>query len=233
MVAFGAELLEVIPRTPNVSSFRFANTFNIFYRAGQYSILTIMKNRKKLRHVFSISSSPTEKGYLEYTTMLRDTDFKNSLRELRIGEKVYLDLPFGDFVIEENATKICMLAGGIGITPFRSMIKFCTDNRLPIKITLLYGSRSEEDIAFRDDFEMMEKENPNLKVVHILTRDSEGWRGYVGYIDEALVKKEVPDYKDNLFYCCGPPVMIETIEDRLSRIGVKTERIRKENFSGY
>lgn len=233
MPAFEAELLKAVPRTLDISSFRFSNPMDIAYKAGQYLSITINEGGKALIHYFSISSSPTEKGYLEFTTRLRDTEFKNALRKLEIGDKVYLKAPFGDFVLDDATGRIGMLSGGIGIAPLRSMIRYCTDKRLGTKIVLLYGNRSERDIVFKDELEDMQRENPNLKVVHTLAEAGEDWKGYRGYIDAAMVKKEIPDYEERVFYSCGPPAMVEAMEGLLVKMGVKKENIREENFSGY
>jgi len=233
MPAFEAELLETIPRTDNISSFRFSNPVNLQFEAGQYFIITIKEGDNTLVHHFSFSNSPTEIGYLEFTTRLRDSEFKNALIGLKKGDTVKLNGPFGEFLLKVGAEKISMLSGGIGITPFRSMIKYCTDKRLKTKITLIYGNRSEADIAFKDELDIMQKENSNLKVVHTLSETVEGWSGYKGHIDESMIKKEIPDYADNIFYCSGPPGMVKVIGDLILNIGVNKDNIIRENFSGY
>ncbi len=184
-------------------------------------------------HHFSISNSPTEEGYLEFTTRLRDSEFKNALRKLKEGEMVNLKAPYGEFIIENVVEKIGMLSGGIGIAPLRSMIRYCTDKNLRKEITLLYGSRAERDIIFRDELEDIQRKNPNFKVVHILSEADDNWRGYKGIIDKERVKKEIPDFKERVFYSCGPPLMVEAMDNILSDIGIKKENIRKENLYGY
>ena len=152
---------------------------------------------------------------------------------LKKGDAVKLNGPFGEFLLKTDGEKIGMLSGGIGITPFRSMIKYCTDKDLKTKITLLYGNRSKADIAFKDEFEIIQKNNPNLKVVHTLSEADGGWMEYKGHIDESMIKKEIPDYLDSFFYCSGPPSMVKAMGELLLNIGVNEDKIRKENFSGY
>jgi ferredoxin-NADP reductase len=126
-----------------------------------------------------------------------------------------------------------LLAGGIGITPFRSICKYCTDMRLTAKITLLYGNRSESDIVFKKELEEMEKQNENLKVVFMLNEASSRWKGVTGVIDAELVKKEVPDYKERVFYVCGPPPMVQAMEKLIRDLGLPQTQLRLEAFTGH
>ena len=125
------------------------------------------------------------------------------------------------------------LAGGIGITPFKSMCQCCTDLRLNTKITLLYGNRRKEDIAFRKEFEELERQNKNLKVVFTLTETESDWKGSAGLITAEMIKKEVPDYKKNVFYTCGPPRMVEMMEKLVEQLGVTKTQLKREYFIGY
>jgi ferredoxin-NADP reductase len=105
--------------------------------------------------------------------------------------------------------------------------------RLTAKITLLYGNRSESDIVFKKELEEMEKQNENLKVVFILNEASNGWKGITGVIDAELVKKEVPDYKERVFYACGPPPMVQAMEKLIRDLGLPLTQLRVEAFTGH
>jgi ferredoxin-NADP reductase len=97
----------------------------------------------------------------------------------------------------------------------------------------LYGNRTEEDIVFRKEFEEMQKLSMNLKVVFAVDEASKAWNGYVGRIDAEMVKKEIPDYLETVFYTCGPPAMVEAMERLLNDLGLHEEQIKTENFPGY
>jgi ferredoxin-NADP reductase len=126
-----------------------------------------------------------------------------------------------------------MLSGGIGITPLRSICRYCLDTNLKTKTTLLYGNRTEEDIVFRKEFEEMQRLNMNLKVVFAVDEANKAWTGYVGRIDAEMVKKEIPNYLETVFYTCGPPAMVEAMEGLLNDLGLPEEQMKTENFPGY
>ena len=233
MTRFESELLYIIPRTHDVSSFRFGNPLNIPFKAGQYLTLTINAKGEELIHAFSISNSPTEKGYFEVTTKLRDSKFKKALRNLKVGDRMSLQAPFGHFTLNGSEKKVGMLAGGVGISPLRSMIKYCTDKKLDVNITLLYGNHSEGDIIFKEDLEKIRGKNRNLKVVYTLNTARDNWRGHYGFIDANLIKEEIPDFKERYFFSCGPPMMVKTMVTILHQLDVKKDKIKIEHFAGY
>jgi len=146
-------------------------------------------------------------------------------------------MPYGSFTFEGEYEKIAFLSGGIGITPIRSMCKFATDTGLPTDIVLLYGNNREEDIIFRQDFDEMQSVNKNLRVVYTLTSpdiDKKSWQGRSGYIDDEMIKEEIPDYKERVFYVCGAPGIVENLVNILKdRLGIQENKIRLENFVGY
>ena len=230
---FETNVKEIIPRTYNVTSFRFPRPATLSYKPGQYMILTIKSGGKNLSKPFSLSSSPTEKENIEFTKKLTDSEFSNALRTLKVGDWAMIDAPYGKFTFEGENGKIVLLGGGIGITPFKSICKYCTDMRLTAEVTLLYGNRSESDIVFKKEFEEMEKQNKNLKVVFILNEASSAWKGATGVINAEMVKKEVPDYKESVFYACGPPPMVQAMEKLVKDLGLPPAQLKLEAFTGH
>lgn len=203
------------------------------YKAGQFMFVTLSIGELKMQKPFSISSSPTEEGYVEFTKRLTGHPFSNRLDGLRVGDMVEIDAPYGNFTFGGEFGRIAMLSGGVGITPLRSICKFCSDEELHTEITLLYGNHTEEDIIFREEFGEMQKRHANFRVVFTVTEPKANWGGYRGNIDAEMIRKEIPDYSGVVFYVCGPPTMVQTVEDVLRTLGVKEENIKKENFSGY
>jgi ferredoxin-NADP reductase len=231
---FETHVKEVIPRTYNVKSFRFPRPETLSYKPGQFLFVTIRaEDGKELSKPFSISSSPTEKTHIEFTKKLSESEFSTALKALKKGDWARIDAPYGKFTFDGEHEKIGLLGGGIGITPLKSICRYCTDKRLNTKITLLYGNRSENDIVFRKEFETMQKQNENLKVVFILNEPSSGWKGATGFISAELIKKEIPDYKETVFYTCGPPAMVEAMEKLIEQLGLPKAQLNREYFAGY
>jgi ferredoxin-NADP reductase len=230
---FETRVSDIITRTYNVKSFRFPKPDSFSYKAGQFMFVTIKSGTQQLRKHFSISSSPTETNFIEFTKKITDSPFSLALTALNIGDTVSLDGPYGDFTFRGEYDRVGMLSGGIGITPLRSICKYCTDTQSETKITLLYGNRAEEDIIFRKELEEMQQKNRNLKVVFTLDQASQNWKGHTGIINAKMVKNEIPNYAETTFYTCGPPAMVEAIGNLLRELGVPESRIKREKFPGY
>ena len=237
MPEFDTKINEIIQRTKDVKSFRMDNPVNTEFKQGQFLNLTIDVEGKKESKYFSISNSPTETGYIEFTKRITGSPYSKALDNLKPGENVAIKGPMGKFTFEGEYKKIAFLSGGIGITPIRSMCKFATDKNLDSNIVLIYGNNTEENIVFKSDFEEMERRNKNLKVVHTLTSpesQKSDWSGRRGYIDDSMIKNEITDYNERTFYICGPPRMVETLVNILkNKLAVEKEKIRLENFAGY
>jgi ferredoxin-NADP reductase len=230
---FETTVKEIVPRTVNVKSFRFPKPESLSYKPGQFLLMTVKSAGQELTKPFSISSSPTEKGHIEFTKKLTDSEFSTALNALKAGDWARIDAPYGNFTFTGEHERICLLAGGIGITPFRSICKYAVDMRLNAKITLLYGCRTENDIVFKNELEEMAKQNQNLKAMLILNEASSEWRGATGVVTAEMVKKEVPDYKETVFYVCGPPPMVQAMETMIKDLGLPAAQLKLEAFTGH
>lgn len=230
---FETHLTEVIPRTPDVNSYRFPRPAELTYQPGQFFFVTIKQGDKELTHHFSFSSSPTEKDFFEFTKKLTDHEYSLALKAAKPGDWAKIDAPYGKFTFEGEYPKIALLAGGIGVTPFISICKNATDKSFSSKITLFYGCRTEKDIAFKRELEDMAKINPNLKLVLMLNEPSPDWKGEVGVITAELIERKLPDFKDNMFYACGPPPMVTAIQKMVEGMGLPKDQLKLEYFTGY
>ncbi|HTZ10917.1 MAG TPA: FAD-binding oxidoreductase [Candidatus Margulisiibacteriota bacterium] len=229
-----ARVKEVIQRTYNVKSVRLQIEAEAPFRAGQFMSVAL-GDKEGYQRYLSISSSPTEYGYLEFTKKITGSDFSKSIDTLKPGDSLRIKYPFGKFTLEDNpAQKIAFLSGGIGITPIRSICKYAADKRLNLDIVLLYASMTFKDIVFKDDFDAMQKAYPNLRVAHVLCKEEPGFLCSIGLINSSLVKKEIPDYTQRKFFLCGPPPMVEAMKGILSNeLSLSQENIVTENFQGY
>jgi glycine betaine catabolism B len=224
---------EVIPRTPSIKSFRLAAPHRASFRPGQYLSISLGSEADLTRYL-SISSSPTEEGYLEVTKRITQSRFSRILNQVEPGYQVSITYPMGTFTFEGEFEKIALLSGGIGITPLRSICRYVLDKQLDTSVCLLYSNRDLEEIAFKSEFDAMQEVNPRLKVVHSLSRADGEWTGRRGRIDAALIREEIPDYRERRFFVCGPPGMVEALTEVLrSELQIPAEQVKTEGFTGY
>lgn len=214
---------------------KFVVPEDINFKPGQYFTVRLIDppyhdDRGAMRH-FSIVNSPNEKGILSFATRLRESAFKKSIAEFPIGTEVEVGSISGDFILPDDTSKpLVFIAGGIGITPFMSMLRFAKEENLDTKITLLYSSKDRESAAFLGELQKIA--NPNFKPVFTMTEDPK-WEGEKGRVDTEFIKKYVEDLGSSVFYVAGPPAMTNAIVDALKELGIESSRIRYENFTGY
>jgi ferredoxin-NADP reductase len=230
---FEAAVTDIIKRTSDIKSFRFNRPSGLEYKAGQYIIIKLIVNGNMVSKPFSISSSPTEKDHIEFTKKLTGHDFSNVLNAIRMGELVGIEGPYGKMTFEVEHERIALLCGGIGITPMISICRYCTDKHLNNPITLISSNKTQKDIIFKDELELMQHRNDHLKVVHTLTRPTDEWEGCRGRICEEIIVNNISYYKDCIFYICGPPLMVESMCSILYDLKIPDQQINIENFTGY
>jgi len=224
---------EVIQRTYNVKSVRLEITGKPDYIAGQF-LCVRFKDDLNLKRYLSLSSSPTESGYIEFTKKITQSGFSCRLNNLKLGDTLMVKYPLGKFTLEGLSGKIAFLSGGIGITPIRSIIKYAIDTQCGLDMILVYSNRSVRDIVFKEDFDQMQKKCSKLKVSHVLCEAEPDFKCTVGLINAQIVKNEVPDYLMRKFFLCGPPLMVEAMKKiLLEELAVLEVNIITENFVGY
>ena len=208
-----------------------------YFRAGQYLSLKVQVNGVLITRPYSISSAPSEalKGYYEITVRKEDQGFLTEFiwDNWKIGTKVESSGPEGYFFYEplRDFKQIVGIAGGSGITPFRSMAKAIIDGKLDAKLTLMYGSSEEDDIIYYHEFKEMEKSNPSkIKIVHVLSCDAISLEGCEkGFITKEIIEKYC-DANSSTFFICGPQIMYNFVEEELKKLNLPVKRIRREAF---
>jgi ferredoxin-NADP reductase len=234
-------LKERRPESADVMSFIFdLGGQRLDYRPGQilhYELdaLAFPDERGNRRH-FTISSSPTEEGVVMFTTRMRGSGFKETLRQMPVGCELTCEIPEGEFIMREGETGLrhVFIAGGIGITPYRSILRYSADMNESINAHMLYFNRSSADIVFHRELEGITQQMPTFSFVNVLTEPEEGWKGEQGELGEAILRKLVPDPDDGSFYwVSGPPGMVSTCRELLKQFGVKDQSIRTDRFIGY
>ncbi len=229
------ELVKITTHCCDVMTFRFAVADAAAFKPGQYMVVTLPVDGKDVSKALSISSSPTENGFIEFTKKISSSDFSQQLLKLKEGQRVSIRWPMGRFTFEGEHPRAVFLSGGIGITPIRSIFKNATDKKIASRLTLLYSSRTPEYLIFRQDFEAMARQNPSIKLVYTLTQCDQKVIGCrVGYIDADMIKEEVPDFAQSVFYICGPPAMVDAMRSMLlSKLQLPVEQVITEDFVGY
>ncbi len=231
-IRFETEVTQLIWRKNEAKSIRLKKPERFDYLPGQWVFLTIGQGDTQKTKPFSLSSSPTE-HFLEVTKLLTGHEFSNALAALNVDDRVGIFGPHGDFTFHGEYDKVCMLSGGIGVTPQRSMIRYATDKALKTDIVLLYSTRYDDSIAFAEDFSETQKRNHNLKVVVTITHPSSSWKGQTGRVDKEFIEKMVPDYQERVFYISGPAAMVDAMSTLLRELKLPEPHIRQENFLGY
>ena len=188
------------------------------------------------RHTFSIVSAPFQ-GELVVATRMRDSAFKRALKALPIGSSAMLEGPFGSLTLHNaSARPAVFIAGGIGITPFMSILRQAAKDQLRQRLLLLYSNRRPEDTAFLAELQRLERQNRSFRLVATMTEMSKStrpWKGETGLINEDFVRRNVGDLSVPIYYLVGPPGMVEAMRHTLNQIGINDDDIRSEEFYGY
>ncbi|MGH9367182.1 MAG: FAD-binding oxidoreductase [Thermoanaerobaculia bacterium] len=236
--AYRLPLFESRQETPSVMTFRFdLEGQRLDYEPGQYVSLALPDSAgPEGQHSFTLSSSPTEEGAIAITTRITGSAFKARLGSLKRGETVNVRGPFGRFTLEAGRPSV-MAAGGIGITPFRSMLRFTADTGSAQRIDLLYSSGTVEEIVFRAELESLAGRIESLTVEETVTRPEPAasfWQGRTGRIDAPMLARAAGQLSRPLHYVCGPPGFVSGIRATLREdVGVADEDVRFEEFPGY
>lgn len=213
---------------PGVWKFEFESGEKLTWESGQFLRYTIddpKPDERGVRRFFTIASAP-EEGKIILTTRIskeKGSSFKNRLLELNLGEEIEAVGPQGSFIIEDLKAEYVLIAGGIGITPYRAMFKHFEAVGSAPKITLLYANRDEK-IIFKEELEKVATGLEAIKIHYFIDPIK---------IDMQVIKKLVPDIRKAYFYISGPEPMVKGFEEDLKKIGVLEEQIKRDYFPGY
>ncbi len=202
----------------------------LVYQPGQFMFLKLLRQgMSSEEHPFTISSSPTREGQLT-ATIKQVGDFTNTIDQTKPGDQALIEAPFGRFsFVHDQPDKLVFIAGGVGITPLMSMLRFLADTGDTRPVLLIYGNRTEEDIIFRDELASLPE---HIRVVHILSSAGAEWDGPRGFVDETAIREHAGEMlSETHVYVCGPPPMMASVIRSLRALGVKRGRIHYERFA--
>ena len=219
-------------------AFRFEKPAGFNFKPGQAVVLELLDpppEDGQKRRTFSLVSAPFE-STLAIATRMRDTAFKRALKALPDGASLKLTGPIGQFTLADAARPAVFIAGGIGITPFMSMLRQAARDHAPHSLLLLYSNRRPEDAAFLGELQELERQNGNFRLVATMTEMSKSarkWGGQTGFVDADLIKRAAGRLTAPIYYVVGPPAMVAAMQEMLRGTGVADDDIRSEEFYGY
>jgi glycine betaine catabolism B len=228
-------LIEKRDESTNIKSFFWKSDSLTQWLPGQYLYYTlpnlIIPDNRGTTRQFTISSSPSEKGVIRLTTSIRtNSGFKQTLDKKSIGDNIEAEGPQGSYILDDRLIgKQILIAGGIGITPFRSFIKYNIDNNLKIPVYLIY-SNSDDNFVFKSEFENWKRKYDFIKILYY----NSGLSGHLNKISitEILLNWHV-DINNTNYWIVGPPQFVSAINESLEKIGINDNAIHCEKFTGY
>ena len=240
MPTYSAKLKKREEVAEGTMAFHFERPAGFEFTAGKFISVTLIDpsetDAEGNKRAFSIASAPSEADVMVATRM-RDTAFKRVLKTMPLGTAVKIQGPFGTLTLHTDAARPAVfLAGGIGITPFRSILLHSTEQRLPHRLFLFYSNRRPEDAAFLDELEKLGRANPNCTFIGTMTemaKSHQQWHGEEGYITKEMLAKFINDLTKPIHYIAGPPAMVDALQKVLNDAGVDRNNIRAEEFAGY
>jgi predicted ferric reductase len=223
------DVAQVVQETHDTWSLHFHGR-QLDYRPGQFMIVQLIRDGKISEpHPFTISSPPTREDLS--ITVKSVGDFTSTIGDTETSDRACVDAPYGVFTfLRYDADDLVFISGGIGITPFLSMLRYMYDKGMDKRVTLLCANKTEQDIPCREELAKMAEEMASLKVVHVMSKQPD-WPGERGYIDAPLLGRHVSDLERSHFFICGPPRMMDMVIAELSKLGVANSRIHYERFA--
>jgi ferredoxin-NADP reductase len=204
---------------------------------GQYGGFTLMNTHPgepgTNTRRFSLLSIPDD-TQISIATRAQQSTYKQSLNELALGSDIKFAGPTGQFILhEDSSVPAVMIAGGIGITPFYSMIRHAVLQPKPHQLFLFYGNQSQEDAALLSELQQLAREHDCFTLIPTMANPGVSWPGETGFVTHTMIKKYIPDLNQPIFYVCGSPAMVASLHETLLEMGIEKERIKVEDFPGY
>jgi predicted ferric reductase len=199
------------------------------YRPGQFMFIKVLRETKPVEeHPFTISSSPTQEGFIT-ATIKESGNYTNTIGDTKEGDTALIEAPLGRYSFQfHKPERLLFIAGGVGITPFLSMLRYLRDTGDERPVTLIYANKTEDDIIFREELEALPV---HMKVVHVLSQPDENWNGPRGFVTAEVIKEHAGEELETAdIYLCGPPPMMEMLLVVMEGFGVDDERIHFERF---
>lgn len=235
------KLKERLQIAPTIFEFVFSKDPGFHFNPGQYLEWTIPHNKpdsRGNRRYFTIASSPTENDLKLGVKIVEasSSSVKKALLNMEVGTEIVASQLSGEFILpKEQNQKLVFIAGGIGVTPYRSILKYLLDKKEKRDVVFFYTSSNESELVYKDIF-TQSAQQLGVKVIYVITdetRVSPTWTGEKGRISEEMIKKYVLDSKERKFYLSGPNAMVESYERLLGKMGIGRNKVVKDYFPGF
>ncbi|MHA1723973.1 MAG: flavin reductase family protein [Promethearchaeota archaeon] len=204
------------------------------FRAGQYVGITLDINGVRTTRPYSIVSSPNQLAYYELGIRRKEGGFVSSyiFNELKVGDIIEATEPLGTLYYNPlfNGKELVFIAGGCGVTPFISLLRYISEKALNLKVWLIFGCVTEEDILFREELEDIASRRSNIKIHYVLSEPGPEWKGDCGFITEEIISSKIGSIGKKYFYIVGNRAMHEFIKKELENLGVPQQRMKFEAF---
>lgn len=222
------KIIKIIEETPDINTFRVENKDILFY-PGQFFMVRF-EDSAAFHRAYSIASSPTQKKYIDITMNLVG-EFTKKLWQAKVGNYLLFKGPYGKFYFDETLNNdLILIGGGLGITPLMSIIRYCNDKSLKNKIKLIYSVRTPYDIIYTEEIKKLKEQNNNFSYTITITRpdDKTLWTGKTGRIDIDLLKSNIVNLENSLYFLCGPIAFVKSAIEMLEILGAKKEQIKTD-----
>ncbi|MBV6272921.1 FAD-dependent oxidoreductase [Alcaligenaceae bacterium CGII-47] len=238
MATYDTSLIKTASVARGTTAFHFRKPEGFIYEPGQTISMILPKaddaQGASQKHTFSLVSAPYQDD-LCVATRMRDSEFKRALGALKPGAAFQFSGPYGKLTLPAQTQRpIVLIAGGIGITPYMSMLQHTTHEKLEHKLLLLYSNRNPDDAAFLDTLQTLVAHNPNVHMQATMTAlQGAAWSGMTAPLDASTIKNATSSLHEPIYYLVGAPGMVEALTDALRGLGVNDDDIRSEGFYGY
>ncbi len=224
----------IIPQAENINlyRFRFQDGSILDFTPGMFAMLYYKdpQTGEEIGRAYSIASEPGN-SYVEFLIELVHGKLTSKLEQAKVGDTYYISAPYGAFKFDASKGKYLFLAGGTGLAPFLSMIKYAIKNKLSADISMIYSVKYPSYILAKDQLESFKNlEAPKVKTTITITRPqpNDNWQGPTGHINEEMVSKYVPDFKERICYICGPLNFVKAMKELMASMGVEEANIKTE-----
>lgn len=237
MPIYKLKLLEKREAAKDTIIFYFEKPAGFQFKPGQYGGFTLLEPRETdaggITRRFSFLSTPDD-NTIAFATRIQNSAYKRELNRLAPGAEIKFAGPTGNFILhEDQSVPAVLIAGGIGITPFLSMIQHAASHKSPQQIILFYGNNSLQDSAFLSELQQIQQNHPRFQFIPTMARPDPAWNGETGFITATMIRKYIANLNVPWYYICGSPAMVTALQETLAEMGIDEDKIKVEDFPGY